>query len=333
MNDQVTSVAAQALEALPSAIIVFDARYGVVSANRRMLALAGVDGRWLTPGTRLRDVLRLLALRGLYGPGDPEQQVAELMALDRTRPSRRLLRQADGTSLELRVQPLPDGGFVSCLTDLSLLAGPLETAMEDLRRLETVFDQLSHGIAVFSADDRLLLNNAAFPKLSGLPMARLQPGLTMTEVTARLVERGELTADEAAARMERRQLEPRDRRQLEDRQRPNGTVLRISREPLSDGSFLHEITDVTAERQAQAEAQRRAAVLNGILDALPVGVVVWGPDRRAVLVNDAYNHIMRDSPVRIGDRLAALLLTRARRGELGEGDPEVLVGAPAGDDA
>ena len=325
MTELPTPTANQALEALPCAVIVFDARYGLVLANQRMLALAGAEARGLAPGTRLRDVLRMLALRGLYGPDDPDRQVAELMALDRTRASRRVLRQADGTVLELRVQPLADGGFLSCLTDMTLMARPLETAMEDLRRLEAVFGQIGHGIALFGADDRLLLNNAAFPRLTGLPAARLQPGLSLTQIAAQLVERGEMTAEDAQARAARREVEALDRRLVEDRLRPNGRVLRITREPLSDGAFLHEVTDVTAERQAQAEAQRRAAVLDGILGALPVGVVVWGADRRAVLVNDAYNAIMLDSPVRVGDDVVEILSRRARAGRLGEGDPEALV--------
>lgn len=325
MSGAAAATAALALDALPAAIIVFDARYGMVMANQRMLSLAGVEARWLAPGTRLHEVLRLLAMRGLYGPGDPEQQVKELLALDRTRPSRRMLRQADGTMLELRVQPLSDGGFVSCLTDMSALAGPLETAIADLRRLEAVFDQLSHGVALFGADDRLLLNNAGFPRLTGLPAARLQPGMSVADVTARLVERGEMTAEEAAARVERRQSEARDRRQTEERLRPNGDVLRIMREPLSDGTFLHEIADVTAERQAQAEAQRRAAVLNAILAALPVGIVVWGKDRRAMLVNDAYNAIMRDSQLQPGDAMEEVLRRRAASGELAGETPDDVV--------
>ncbi len=321
MSEWAGSSTTLALQALPSAVIVFDARYRLVLANQRMLAVAGVDQRWLAPDTSLQDVVRLFALRGLYGPGDPEQQIAELIRLDRTRPSRRMLRHADGTTLEMRTQPMADGGFLDCLTDMSALSGPLETAMEDLRRLEAVFARLSQGVALFG-QDRLMLFNPAYPRLTGLPAAEVRPGLSTTELLGKLAERGEFTREEMAAMLANRAGREPGRRHSMERRRPNGSRLRVEITPTQDDNLLYEFSDVTAERQAQEEASRRAMVLDTVLETLPVGVVVWGADRRAKLVNAAYNAIMTGSNVAVGDDMAAVLLARAQAGEFGEGDPQ-----------
>lgn len=326
MSEWAGSPTTLALQALPSAVVVFDPRYRLVTANQRMLALAGVDQRWLAPDTSLQDVVRLFALRGLYGPGDPEQQIAELIRLDRTKPSRRMLRHGDGTTLEMRTQPMADGGFLDCLTDMTALSGPLETAMEDLRRLEAVFAQLGHGVAVFE-QDRLLLHNPAYSRLTGLPAAEVRPGLTVADLFQKLADRGEFTAEEKAALLAARAAREPSRRHLMERRRPNGTRLRLQITPLQDEALLYEFSDVTAERGAQEDAQRRAMVLDTVLEALPVGVVVWGPDRRARLVNSAYNAIMTGSTVAVGDDMASVLLARARAGEFGEGDPQAQVRA------
>jgi signal transduction histidine kinase len=321
MSDWAGSPATLALQALPSAIIIYDARHRLVMANQRMLALAGVDQRWLAPNTALADVLRLFTLRGLYGPGDPASQLAELTRLDRTKPSRRMIRLGDGTTLEARVQPMADGGFIDCFSDVTAFTGPLETAMEDLRRLETVFSQLSLGVAVFR-DDQLLLHNPAYPRLTGLPAAQVRPGLTVLELNDRLVERGEFTPEERAAWLAARARREPGKRASMERRRPNGTRLHVDINPLPDSTTLYEFSDVTAERRAQEEAQRRALLLDTVLAALPVGVVVWGADRRARLVNAAYNAIMTGSNVTVGDEMVTVLRARAQAGEYGPGDPE-----------
>ena len=315
-----------ALQALPSAVIVFDSRHRLVLANQRMLALAGVDQRWLAPDTPLQDVVRLFALRGIYGPGDPEKQIAELVKLDRTRATRRMLRHADGTTLEMRVQPMADGGFLDCLTDMSALSGPLETAMEDLRRLEAVFARLNQGVATF-AQDRLVLHNPSYPRLTGLPAAQVRPGLSVLELFDKLAERGEFSAEERDAFTAQRATRDPGRRHTLERTRPNGMRLRLEVTPMPDDALLYEFSDVTAERRAQEDASRRAMVLDTVLETLPVGVVVWGPDRRARLVNSAYNEIMTGSQVAVGDEMATVLLGRALAGEFGEGDPHAQVRA------
>ncbi|RVT92287.1 PAS domain-containing protein [Rhodovarius crocodyli] len=68
-----------------------------------------------------------------------------------------------------------------------------------------------------------------------------------------------------------------------------------------------------------------AHVAEVILEALPVGVIVWGPERRARYVNAAYNRIYSDSPVHPGDPMEPRLQARAQAGEFGPGEPGDIV--------
>ena len=68
-----------------------------------------------------------------------------------------------------------------------------------------------------------------------------------------------------------------------------------------------------------------AAALNEILDCLPQGLVVFGPDRRVILANRAHTRIMGHAPVAPGTRFEDLLLTLMAAGEYGPGDPEVML--------
>ncbi len=313
------------LDALPLAIIVFDGQDRMVLANQRMLALAGVESRRLAPGITLDETVRLFALRGLYGPGDPEQQVVDTLALDRSRPYRRMLRHADGTTLELRVQPMSGGGFIACLMDVSHLAEPLQTAMADLRQLETLFDALGSGVALYDRDEKLLLRNTQYAQLIGLPASRVNPGMNAEELFGRLVEHGEMQPGDARAWLAGTRHDAAQGSVVQDRLRPGGQSVRFRRARLTDGSRLVEVSDVTALRNAEADARRRATLLDAILSALPVGVLVWGADHRARFVNAAYSRIMADSPVAIGDHMADVARRRGAAGEFGDVSTDAMV--------
>lgn len=313
------------LDALPLAVIQFDGQRRMVLANRRMLALAGVEAMRMSPGLTLEESVRLFALRGVYGPGDPERQVTEVLALDRTRPFRRMLRHADGTTLEMRVQPMPEGGFTACLIDVSHMAGPLDAAVADLRRLETLFDALGIGVALYDRNETLMLRNTQYAQLIGLPASRVQPGMAAADVLHRLVEHGEMQAADAEGWLAGTRDDTGPASVEQDRLRPDGQSLRIRRARLADGSRLVEVSDVTALRNAQSEAQRRATLLDTLLLALPVGVLVWGADDRVRFVNAAYSRIMADSPVAIGDHIADVVRRRSAAGEFGAEPAEAVL--------
>ena len=101
------------LDALPIAVLAFDADHRLAFVNARTYELAKVDLSAITTGATFEDVLRILAYRGFYGPGDPEVQVRAALAIDRRKPFRRLGQTTPGRWFEVASTPLPDGGFVA----------------------------------------------------------------------------------------------------------------------------------------------------------------------------------------------------------------------------
>lgn len=109
------------IEYLPSGVSLFDSELRLVSWNREFKRLLEFPDALLAGGgTHLETLFRYNADRGDYGPGDPEEQVRS--RLERTRrmePHTFERTRPDGTIIEIRGQPLPDGGFVSIYTDIT----------------------------------------------------------------------------------------------------------------------------------------------------------------------------------------------------------------------
>lgn len=312
-----------ALKALPHAVAIFEPGDRLVLANAAFWTAAGAEASRFPPGTPLRDVLRLLAFRGLLGPGDPQQRVTEALALDRSLHQTRHVRSADGTRMwERSTAPLTNGGFAICAVDITALNRAESMARARIALLERVLTAQRGGIALFDAEQRLMLHNAAYRRHSGTTLETLAGRPTLREIMQSLERAGEfLSADDHdhlrdAIAADRSQ--PRDAQ----RERADGTVVRFISTPQPDGGFLIESDDVTKLRRAEDEARRRAAILDGVLEALPHGICVWGPDRSVVLFNDAYARLMEGAPLAVGDTLEDVIRRRAAAGEFGPGEAE-----------
>lgn len=99
-------------------VLMFDREQKVAAWNRQIIKLLDLPDTFLAGKPHFADFIRLLAKRGEYGAVDVEAEVQRLTAeagqhrtFERSRP--------DGTFLEIRHNPLPDGGIVIIYTDIT----------------------------------------------------------------------------------------------------------------------------------------------------------------------------------------------------------------------
>jgi len=109
-----------ALNHLDQGITVFDHKLRLVAWNRRWYELLDFPKELAVANQHIEALFQFNAERGEYGEGDIEKQVAERVALagifephvfERIRP--------DGTIIEVRGNPMDNGGFVTTYTDVT----------------------------------------------------------------------------------------------------------------------------------------------------------------------------------------------------------------------
>ncbi len=128
------------LQHLPQGVCVVDAQLNLVAWNRRYIELFRFPPGFIHVGRPIADVFRYNADRGLLGPGPIDEAIERrLNHLRSGKPHMHERERGDGSVIEIRGNPLPDGGFVTSYADITAY----KNAARDLRSLA---DTLSRRI-------------------------------------------------------------------------------------------------------------------------------------------------------------------------------------------
>jgi len=159
-QDEVVQAVAQArgghgasLEHLPQGVSVIDAGLRLQAWNRRYIELFRFPPELVRVGRPIEDLLRHNARRGLLGPGDPEEAIQRrLEHLRARRPHMHERERPDGTVLEIRGTPLPDGGFVTSYADITTYKNAARELRTLAQSLEQRIEQRTQDLAAATAE-------------------------------------------------------------------------------------------------------------------------------------------------------------------------------------
>lgn len=128
----------RSLEHLPQGVVIIDADLRLVAWNSRYVQLFRYPADLMQVGRPIEDLLRHNARRGLLGPGPVDESVERRLShLRGGLPHLHESAKDDGTVLEIRGTPLPEGGFVTSYADIT----SYKNAARELRSLADALEQ------------------------------------------------------------------------------------------------------------------------------------------------------------------------------------------------
>lgn len=236
-----------ALEGSTEGVVLTDAAGRITAANARAEALLPEAAEHLQPGADWSAVVA--AARPAFD--GPAAEIAA--ALSGPTPALAEASRTDGRWLRVSRSPARDGGAVAILSDVTGLKAKEAALAEANRRFGAALDNMVQGLALFGADDRLLVANRRALELLRLAPEAAAPGTFWHELTQAIVHAaGHPEIEAAALSLDRIRFAARRTTGTRLRETPDGQVIALSLSPTEDGGFVATWQDVTERERAQA---------------------------------------------------------------------------------
>ena len=186
--------------------------------------------------------------------------------------------------------------------------------------LETTFESMAQGIAVYDGDLKLIAYNREYVSLLGLPSGFVRLGMPYEELFRFNAERGEYGPGDPREQVRERMDRARQGAAIGmERTRQNGTVLGIQRDLLPDGGYVVTYTDITARKKVEREIARKSALLETTLESMSQGIVAYDGDLKLVAFNQNYVDFWGYPPgfIRLGMSYEDIVRAKAKRSAYG----------------
>jgi PAS domain S-box-containing protein len=166
----------------------------------------------------------------------------------------------------------------------------LRFTKEELKRarqqLIDGIEGLTDGLALYDADDRLVVCNSRYRELYGLDSDHLRPGTPFRDILRSHVAAGRVAAavGNEDAWVAERLAQHRDPQGFFERL-IDGHWYRFSDRPTSTGGTVTIFAQIDELKQREQRLHENQAILQSILDHIPVTVSIADRERRIVLMN------------------------------------------------
>jgi diguanylate cyclase (GGDEF)-like protein/PAS domain S-box-containing protein len=308
-----------ALENMPHGLCAYDQDLRVIVRNQRYLDIYGLKPDEVRPGTPAIDMFRLSVARGVHLPTvSPEQILEDFRRRLNDKEDAVLHRRlADGRVIAVRHRPMANGGWVGTYEDITERERAAEQIREQNLRFDVALNNISRGLCMFDADQRLLVCNDEYVSIFGADPSVVRPGILLREIFEHGVARGTypgLTADQL---LERRLATIAEQRPVSyDQPMADGRTILVSICPMANGGWVATFEDVTERRKMEAERAAAVTLLkeqylrfDAALNNMSHGLFMLDADLRLIVCNRRYIKMYDLSPdvVRPGASIRDLL--------------------------
>lgn len=287
----------QALDNMSHGLAMFDDDERLIVCNAQYMSLFGYDPAIIRPGIHLIDVLAHALERGFYSGQTLDQVVADARAWRLTGAEYTGVVELTGTCrLSVCRRPMPGGGWVFTCEDVTARVKATEALGEQHRRFGQALANMSHGLAMFDADERLIICNTQYIDLFGFEPAIVRTGTTFRDILAHAISLGhypDLLLDEVLAASRLRIAGGGDHGL---RVLPDGRLMAARSRPMPDGGWVFTCEDVTDQERAALELREQHKRFDTALNAMSQGLCMFDAGNRLIVCNADYISLFGSDP-------------------------------------
>ena len=243
-----------AIGRLRTGLAAFGRDRALLVFNTRFIELFGLPDERIAGGMDFLDMLHHVgATSGCCSDQDALFIEGQRVA-DRQQRGEARRRLDDGRVVDILSDPTPDGGWTITVNDVSALAQAEDELRHRAGLLQSILENIPHGVCVYGADRRVALTNLAYHQvMRGAPLA---VGDHLEDIIRRRADAGEYGPGDVETLVADALGHDTTRPQSRRRVRPNGVAVDVRTAPLPGGGYISVVTDVTPAHEAERELRR-----------------------------------------------------------------------------
>jgi diguanylate cyclase (GGDEF)-like protein/PAS domain S-box-containing protein len=185
-----------ALTNIPVGLSMYDSDRKLIVSNDKYAEVYGLSPHSIKPGISMQEMVDLRIQNGIFPGDNPEEYRQERILWTQGRGDNvKIHRLNDGRYIENRNHLMFDGGWLSTHDDVTERI-IVETEMkEQNQRLDAAISAMSHGLAMFDGDEKIIVSNDRYATIYRLSADQIKPGMTFKEIIEQRVENGIFVGD------------------------------------------------------------------------------------------------------------------------------------------
>jgi diguanylate cyclase (GGDEF)-like protein len=152
------------------------------------------------------------------------------------------------------------------------IANYRDTLVTQNMRFDTALNNMPHGLAMFDADQRLVVSNRRYAEMYGTREEQVRPGTPLHDIIEQRIARGIYADSGAEHHHQRENLAPVTTPSMRIQELSDGRSIVISRQPMADGGWVITHEDITERRRAESQIAHMA--MHDALTDLPNRVML-----------------------------------------------------------
>lgn len=326
--DERTNLLQAVLGSLTHGVVAFDKDLNLIAWNENYIDIRGYPRDMMTEGRDFAELIKLDVENGEFlNQEHPQSVEAQVERAKRFEPHAFERQRPNGKFIEVRGGPIPGGGFVSTLTDISERKQAEARQKRDAAILRSIVEQLPVAFALKDEQRKFLMINSRFASWFGVDREAML-GQKSLMTTPSLFQDEFLAADtDVLNGNDSGPVEYRDEKPFRE-----PMDLLVQKFPVlgEDGEIIGVgtiQTDLTKQKQTERDVAEKEAQLRLALDNMTDGMYLADKDHKILLFNKNFPNLLgvpEDTFV-VGEDIGNSIRHNARRQGLGEAETESLV--------
>ncbi len=326
-------------------LAMFDAEERLVLANERYAELYGLEPEQVKPGTTLKQLVEYRIAKGAYQGLTVDEVLRNMRErIGRKRANRLTTNPGNDRTLQVSIAPRNGGGWVVTLEDISeretlnarltrqnkLLKEREDELNARNEQLDAALENMSQGLAMFDAEQHLIVSNKRYAEMYGLTPDQVKPGTTVRQIFQYRLANGFYQIRDKQGFVD---SWAQDFGEVSSRiqELANGRIVCVARRRTANGGRVVTHDDITEREQlnARLEAQNlllkeqeeklrtQNLVLDTSLNNMVQGLAMYDAEDRLVVCNRRFAEMygLSDEQTRSGTPLQSIIEHRIARGE------------------